>query len=399
MKHLSKNWRWVLLPLLLTACGQVRLDVVTPTVAVATTAASETPPAATPVVTPEVTPTTPAPTEPDPTGTAEPSATPGTNPAFDAPVEGLTYSAPDGIYWVDMNGQQFKIFDRPDAAISPDARQALYVEGGDIWLTVLGSGEATNLTNTPDREEHSPHWWQARTDIVVFGSYPVGTEPRLNPLFLPSMVRTDGTDYRVLDSEVDASSVGLSPDGHTIAYGLGPVGYLYDIDTNQRTVFDPRDYGIVLEGTLPAPSNWSVGGPAFSSDGTHMSWTMMLVFDDGNNQVSQIIVDLAAHTYSQMHVYHMGPSDATPVGGAWSPDGQWLAYFTLSADPSDYGIWAARADGTEERYLGSGYGAVWRDDGGWVAYNGSQGLTVMFHAEDWRATSFSGPVNSGVIGW
>lgn len=388
--HNKHQW-WLGLLLLAAACGQVQLDVVTPTVPVAT---------ADPTTTPL--PATDAPTEAAPPATAEPepSATPVTTPMDEAPpVEGLVFSAPDGLYGVDATGQLVKIFDRPDAAISPDATQALYADGDDIWLANLGTGEARNLSNTPDRVEHSPRWWPARPDLVVFGSYPVGRELGFGPALFPSVMQLDGSDYRVLDAETDAFSIALSPDGHTLAYGLGPVGYLFDLETGERTEFDPQDYGVSLAGNLPSPANWSVGGPAYSNDGVHMSWTLGQFFNDGTNQMTLLIVDMAAHTTAVMHVYHLPPSDATPVPGVWSPDGQWVAYYALSDDPAGIGVWAAHVSGTEERYLGGGNGPAWRDDGGWLAYNGDSGVTIIYRAADWNAMSYSGPVYGGLVSW
>lgn len=383
---------WMGLLLLAAACGQVNLDVVTPTLPpVATVAPTPTPPV----------PTDPAatPTDPAPAPTEAPSATPDNGPVGQAPVEGLTYSGPDGIYWVDATGQVVKIFERPAAAISPDKTQALYAEGDDLWLADLGTGEARNLTNTPDRVEHSPQWWPARPDLVVFGSYPVGRELGFGPALFPSVMKLDGSEYRVLDEETDAFTLALSPDGRTLAYGLGPTGFLYDLESGTRAIFDPQAYGAVRADALPRPANWSVAGPAFSPDGLHLSWTLGQFFEDGTNQNTLMIVDLAARTSTLMHVYHVPPSDYVPVAGVWSPDGQWVAYYTLADDPAELGMWVAHVSGGEERYLGAGNGGVWRADGGWLAYNGDQGNTVIYRAEDWSATSFSGPVNGGVIGW
>src|SRR5437868_12655406 len=84
----------------LSACGQFSLDLVTPTVAVATEAPTQ------PVVT--VTPIDkPADT---PTPTQAPSATPQATPSAETPpIEGLTYSVfEDGIYRVDATGQWVK---------------------------------------------------------------------------------------------------------------------------------------------------------------------------------------------------------------------------------------------------------------------------------------------------
>ena len=395
------QWRWTkrikqgalalgLLGGLASACGPgFALEVVTPTVPVATVA---------------VTPTTPAPTDtsappeqPSATPTSEPSTTP---PAETPPVEGLTYSAPDGIYWVDQTGQAHKIFDRPDAAISPDATQALYVDGDDIWLVTLGTGEPVNLTNTPDRVEHSPRWWPARPDLVVFGSYAKDAVLGYGPALFPSIVRTDGTGYRVLDDEVDAfTTIALSPDGHTLAYGIGPTAYLYDIDAAVRTVFDPQDYGVIVLDALPAPTSWSVGGPAFAPDGVHMSWTLGQYFADGHNNNALLIVDLQNHTYTLMHTYHIPPSDYIPAPGVWSPDGSWVAYYAFADVPADTGMWVAHLSGSNERYLGTGAGPVWQDDGGWLAYMADGGQTRLYQQLDWSAAGFDGPANAYLIGW
>jgi hypothetical protein len=389
---------------LTAACGPgFAVDVVTPTLPVATDAPTNAPtdaPTESPTSAPTDAPTQAPTAAPTLAPTQAPSATPDNAAAGDPPLEGLTYSVyNDGIYWVDATGQPHKIFDRPEAVISPDGTEALYADGDDIWLADLSNGSATNLTNTPDRVEHSPRWWPARPDLVVFGSYAADRELAFGPYLFPTIVNRDGTGYQMIDEEVDAFSLALSPDGHTLAYGVGEVGYLYDLETGLRSAFHPQDYGVITEGSLPAPTAVTVGGPAFSSDGVHMSWTLGMFFEDGTNNIAQLIVDLPAHTSVAMHVYHLPPSDAVPAPGVWSPDGAWLAYYTLSDNPADAGMWAAHVGGAEERYLGAGTGAVWRDDGGWLAFNADGGQTILYHADGWGSTTYSGPVNGGVIGW
>ena len=85
----------------------------------------------------------------------------------------------------------------------------------------LDTGEERNLTGAAGRVECCPRWWPARPDVIVFGSWSPEADLEPSTGFL-TVVRTDGSDYRVLDGENQSNVYPApGPDGRTIAYDQG----------------------------------------------------------------------------------------------------------------------------------------------------------------------------------
>jgi len=102
------------------------------------------------------------------------------------------------------------------ARLSADGRFVLFSPeyDPDIWLADLTTGERRNLTESSNRYNGSPQWWPGQEDVIIFGS-----SEMLGPGFgNPTTVRTDSSDYRVLDEE-RSGPLALSTDGELLAYG------------------------------------------------------------------------------------------------------------------------------------------------------------------------------------
>ena len=111
--------------------------------------------------------------------------------------------------------------------LSPDGEQIIsccYPRGEtNLHLVDPETGESLQLTDTPDRYNHNPQWWQANPETIVFVSnvFNPNDQPRPGPGNL-AMVKTDGTGFQILDSEhIVRTTFSLSPDGQTIAYTDG----------------------------------------------------------------------------------------------------------------------------------------------------------------------------------
>ncbi len=89
------------------------------------------------------------------------------------PLAGLVYRTPyDGaLFQIDFSGRHQELFREPGGLISPDGQMVLFPRDQDLWVVDLETGEARNLTNTPDRVETDGRWWPANPGVIVFGSW------------------------------------------------------------------------------------------------------------------------------------------------------------------------------------------------------------------------------------
>ncbi len=303
------------------------------------------------------------------------------------PLAGLVYRIPfnGAVYQVDSTGRHREVYSDPGGLISPDGQAVLFKRDQDLWIADLQTGEARNLTNTPDRVEIDGQWWPANPGTIVFGSWDSAEEMYISTGYL-SIISADGSDYRVLDGEVASiAPPGLSPDGRTIAYDRGGTAWLYRLDTGLE-LFDPASYG------LEAAKGITLGSPAWSPDGSRLAWWAGGGFGEGGDWALTLAVfDLQSRTVQRVYTY-------TPVGGSegwlpvpvWSPDGRWLAV-TTRGELDRVNLWVVRAEGDERFPLGRSESPVWRPDSQalvytrWIEKNGlyQDTETIIVTIGDW----------------
>ncbi len=285
-------------------------------------------------------------------------------------LAGLIYRTPEGLWIVDPDRTHRMLLDRPDAIIL-SAETFVYAEGDDLWLLDVVSGQPVNLTNTPDRIETI---WTGSTQpagSVLFSSYPVDFELGPGVTGFLSIVALDGSGYRVLDDENQTWHFNTSPDGSRVAYGLGETGFILDLNTGERSAFDPADYGLEEVTTI--------GSPTFSPDGGSISWVVGFQLEDGQPFTFGLAVfDLAAGTGAILHAHEIPGMDGYPPPAVWRPDGEWLIYNAFDVDFTRAGAWLLQTNGGAEIHLGQGAAAVWRPDGGGLVYLDPSNGSVRF---------------------
>jgi Tol biopolymer transport system component len=343
------------------------------------------------------------------------------DPALSEPVN-LTEVSLAGLIYV-QNDQQPE---RPMWLIGADETPALFLENSNLFGSLSSdgkqmisccyprgetnlylidpeTGESLQLTETPDRYNYNPQWWEANPETIVFVSNVVNPndQPRPGPGNL-TMVMTDGTGFEVLDSEhLIRTSFGLSPDGQTIAYTHGDENsdiltpWLYQLETGPAP-FNYAEFGL---NDLP---KLSFGNPAWSPDGRYLAWVIGGELTGDGEWVNGIAMfDLEGKSVEILNP-HVPASclfawcPSTPV---WSPDGQWLAW-QIAPDGGVPSFLVVRPDGTDEQLYEYGAGPTWSPDGRYIVFSNIQNFSVLvMEVGQWQPQRTGLPSNSGPIMW
>jgi Tol biopolymer transport system component len=282
-----------------------------------------------------------------------------------SPISGLIFSQGDHtgekLRQVGLCGQLIQLPNQNDAVVSPNGDLALFIKENDIWILDLLNGSHRNLTNTPERIEVNPVWWQGEHNVVVFGSWEQGHDlgPTSGQL---SIITAEGSDYSVLEENFSNAYPAPEPYGSRIAYDLGGTAWLYHVDKDQKELFDVSLYGLNIH------KGMKIGSPAWSPDGKHLAWWVGGVFSppiDGS--VALAVFDLEARSVEILHPYSPIGTGGWLPAPSWSPDGNWLAAVTISeAHKAD--LWVIRADGGEEYNLGFASNPVWHPDSQYLVF-------------------------------
>ncbi len=325
------------------------------------------------------------------------------------PPPGLIFQNDEGVWQVMPDGVPRVIlgtYRTTRQGISSDGSRIIYGAAEELWLADLTTGERRQLTNTPERVEWGPVWWPARPDVIVLASY---SEDEENCCWFTgslTIVGPDGSRYQVLDERSGVTSqYAPSPGGQFIAYSLDGTPWLYRWGVGPEH-FRPEDF------LLSPPAELSFGHSAWSPDGRYLAWNVG--FRSGEEyQLATGVFDFALRTAQLLHPYN-------PVGfygfipaPAWSPDGQWVSFFAPEASSpaaiaDDAGLWVARPDGREERFLCEsveGVGCyswssgVWSPDARWLAFPSTSGRIWLAEAGTWQLYRVNLATGEELIAW
>jgi hypothetical protein len=265
------------------------------------------------------------------------------------PLAGLVYTVNGGLWIIGADGEPAFVFEEPSARLSADGRYALFQPeyDPDIWLADLTTGERRNLTEASNRYNGLPQWWPGQQDVIIFGS-----SVDLGPGFgYPTIVRTDGSDYRVLDQET-GGPLALSADGEMLAYGGFEESGRIVRRGSEPEDFYPLDYGLDVE---------KVFQPAWSPDGRKLAWKVSGDPERHSWTSGVAVFDLENRSAELFHTYTAVGGGSVPHYLTWSPSGDWLAYVTFNERVEDGrrpNLWIAHPDGQGEISLGTAFESV-----------------------------------------
>ena len=280
-------------------------------------------------------------------------------------LAGMIYNTSEGtLFRLDANGSARSLSSALGMVISPDQTYGLYPQNGDLFVTHLTTGEQINLTNTPDIIEILYQW--PLQDTIFFTALPAGDGGGPGATGGLYRIRPDGTGYTVIDAETNAGNFAISPDGRFAAYGSGLNAFLYDLELNQRGVFDPTTFG------LSSPNGLYVSSPSWAPNGQKIAWITQGDFN-GQGAFAVVVFDLNTHTYEIIHPYQIIGMDGFLPPARFSPDGNWVAFQAFEEDFTRNGVWVASVGDPNqsiETFLGvQSSSPFWSPDGQWVAFH------------------------------
>jgi hypothetical protein len=405
MKRPRSLLLFLVLALALAACGGAAPDA-TPTAPLPEPATSPAEPPAGPTldqsypapVLPTITPLPddyPAPPTAAPTSSAYPA--PGestgeapTAPEFDSPPPGLVFEDNGGLWHIDAEGEPQRLSERTGLEPSPDLSRAAYIEGDDVFVLDLASGEATNVTEGSGRAHYFVFWWPANPDLLILGSQ--GEEDAGPNLGRLTLVNADGSDYDVVGEDVSYAFPDGSPDGSRIAYDVGGAAAIYDRSSGETTPFDVAAYAVTPEGVTIQRA----ASPAWSPDGGSLA-LMMAVEREGGPETGEIalgIFDLEASTVQVVHTYATLGRGGWLMAPRWSAGGEWVSYPVETGDESR-GLWVTAADGSTEQFLGGNAISVplWHPTSPTIALTPAEAQNdlLLASAPGWQPQTFALP--------
>jgi hypothetical protein len=316
--------------------------------------------------------------------------------SLDRPPAGLVFEDSGGLWRLNAEGDPERLSTRTGLEPSPDLTRAAYIEGDDVFVLDLASGEAENITEGSGRAHYFVIWWPARPDTLILGSQ--GEEdigPNNGRL---TLVDASGNGYEVVAEEVSFAFPEGDPDGSRIAYDEAGQPYIYDVDNGIRTPFDPAAFELPEGVTVQRAAS-----PAWSPDGGSLAFMMGILRDDGPEQeeIALGVFDLDAGTAQVIHSYVTLGRGGWFQAPRWSPDGQWLT-FPVETGDDERGLWLSAADGSREQLIGGNAFAtpVWHASANALAFSPDdpQNTLLLAAAPTWEPQSVGLP-HTRLISW
>lgn len=357
-----------------------------------------------------------------------------------------TFENNSDIWLIDLkNGQSKNLtnasgFYANSATWSPDDEAIAFLGSSDksltdIFILDIASGDRKNITNTPSRYERcldypicSFGWWSQYPAFIFTGS----GEPQKHELgevlrghchtfggecnTFPVKISLDTNAYTILDKINGIEHLpSLSPNGKILAYDGG---VLYDLETGERKIIYPSDYGLNIESSNELGSPEMVA-PIWSPNGKLIAW---LGHTNNQGDIGLYVFDLA-HDSGQLFTSY-SPYFATLTLSAWqrwsssqitwSPDGQWitLSDSEWSKSGENAFLWVFSNDGKTKIKFDTGdyemASPIWSPDSKKIIFlqlfyfnSGLPPAIQMIDIFDWKVSQIDTPENILIypIGW
>lgn len=239
----------------------------------------------------------------------------------------------------------------------------------DVWLYNLKSGESKKITDWEGTDTQP--MWQGQTIYYLSDQ---GSTHRLNiwSYDTRSGKRNAVTKYAAYD--VKWPSIGPGPKGRgEIVFQLGPELMLLDLASSKV-----RPVDVVIPGDRPAIRPKLVD--------VHERITNPRISSTGKRAVVEARGDIwtlpAEHGSPRNLSRSSGVAERDP---AWSPDGQWIAYF--SDQGGEYQLYVRQSDGAGEArqvtHFEDGFlsNSNWSPDSKWVTFNDNLGRMHLHSME------------------
>jgi Tol biopolymer transport system component len=300
-------------------------------------------------------------------------------------LAGLIFSGGD-LRQVQADGSVSLLYGKPVDVLSPDRQYTLVISNADLWLTTLSSGNIARLTLTETNTECCATWWTGHADKLLFLSNGLGKNNGTGTQGYLTMVKQDGTGYRVLDPDhPSAGTPAVSPDGTWIAYGYGESGWLFGGELGPQQV-NPSDYGLV------SIKGQTISYPSWSPDGRYLAWAWQSDLNSGS-KLGVLVVDMEQKTYRLGSLFTT-TSAVNDLQFRWSPDGKWLAYQKEISEPEKSGTYLIRMDSPDLAEIqvpgASLVPQVWDSDSRQLILLGSKtpdlGVIYLLDASTWQLT-------------
>ncbi len=313
---------------------------------------------------------------------------------------GLRYAA-NGVLWrIDDVGVPVRIADLPQMGIEPDpaAAHAAMVEGGDLYLLDLATGEQRNLTETFDTQEERVAYWPSRPDTLVRVFY--GTLEGQNGVVLQlGTINIDGSEPRSIGvlGDYGRTNFALASDGETLLYIENQVLISYHMSDGSRQEIRLEALG------LPEACD-ALASPGFSPDNLFVAARCLRTRGGGSSEELILILDL------QSGAGRLITSNAPADGGLtpnqpnirWSPSGRELMVMSMSVAPPTQRVIRVE-DGALVALL-PGQTDLFSPDGQWAVLRGygptAPALWFLVDTTTWSvAVPIAVPENAGGLSW